>query len=176
LHFNSAHARAEKHGRQGDSTGFQTIFFTDALFIARYIKKFNTSLLIVDVGSGDGTLVRFLKWYHPERAFIGIEIDPELVNKSNTFFLARSDVQFFQCDAVAIPDFGPAVYILFNPFGEKSMADFLQRCVDFHKLSTNDLFIIYVNDQFRNVYLDFPFTPVYSSRIRATSIYKLSSL
>lgn len=106
-----------------------------------------------DIGCGDGICLGYVMSKYLFNGYFGIDIDYNLVLKSANLallnFTAFNNVQFFSCDASTfqIKDY-PSICFLFNPFGKKTLTDFISNnLLTFRK---NKCIIFYVNDLYIN--------------------------
>ena len=114
----------------------------------------------IDIGSGKGRAL-FCAEYSGFNNLIGVELDKELVEIANEnierYLLKRNESKFtFICENALtynIPD-NSAVFYFFNPFSEKIMEEVAANITNYQKKNNSDVYIIYVNPKFKNVWLN----------------------
>lgn len=114
----------------------------------------------IDIGSGKGRAL-FCAEYSGFNHLIGVELDQELVNIAeeniSRYTLKRKESDFkFICEnalTFQIPA-NTAVFYFFNPFSEKIMSEVEKTISNYQKQNHCGIFIIYVNPQFKNVWID----------------------
>lgn len=114
----------------------------------------------IDFGSGKGRVL-FCAENAGFNNLIGVELDEELVvnAKENlkTYLLKRPESTFsFICENAVnfkIPD-GVSTFFFFNPFSEKIMEQVAANISAYQKKNTAEIYIIYVNPNFKNVWLN----------------------
>jgi 16S rRNA G966 N2-methylase RsmD len=114
----------------------------------------------IDIGSGKGRAL-FCAEYSGFNKLIGVELDQELVEIANEnsklYQLKRKESHFtFICEnalTYVIPG-GTSVFYFFNPFSEKIMQEVEKKISAFQTHNRSEVFIIYVNPQFKNVWLN----------------------
>lgn len=112
----------------------------------------------IDIGSGKGRAL-FCAENCGFNNLIGVELDPELVEIANEnagrYLLKRKESHFkFVCEnalAYRIPE-NTAVFYFFNPFSENIMQQVERNISAWQKQNSSELFIIYVNPKYRNVW------------------------
>lgn len=121
-----------------------------------YLKNKN----FIDIGSGKGRAL-FCAEYSGFNNLIGVELDKELVEianqNANLFLPKREESTFkFVCEnatTFSIPE-NSAVFFFFNPFSNKIM-ELVEKNISAYQTKTNsEIFIIYVNPQFKNVWIN----------------------
>lgn len=113
----------------------------------------------IDIGSGKGRAL-FCAEYSGFNNLIGVELDNELVKIANEniklYLLKRKESNFeFTCENAlnyVIPE-GTAVFYFFNPFSEKIMQEVEKNISAYQHHNQSEIFIIYVNPQFKNVWI-----------------------
>ncbi len=114
----------------------------------------------IDIGSGKGRAL-FCAEYSGFDHLIGVELDKELVEIANEnverYRLKRNESCFkFSCEnalTYTIPE-NTAVFFFFNPFSEKIMSEVEKKISAYQTHNRSEIFIIYVNPQFRNVWIN----------------------
>jgi tRNA1(Val) A37 N6-methylase TrmN6 len=114
----------------------------------------------IDIGSGKGRAL-FCAEYSGFNNLTGVELDKELVaianENINRYLLKRKESHFkFVCENALtfhIPE-NTAVFYFFNPFSEKIMSEVEKNISAYQKQNNCEIFIIYVNPQFKNVWVN----------------------
>ena len=114
----------------------------------------------IDIGSGKGRAL-FCAEYSGFNNLIGVELDQELVEISNEnvklYSQKRKESHFhFTCEnalTYVIPE-GTSVFYFFNPFSEKIMQEVEKKISAYQIQNRSEIFIIYVNPQFKNVWIN----------------------
>ncbi len=75
----------EYHERQFKEPYRSTVAFCDWLESIGYIKK-DSQLEIIDFCSGQGANIYYMGRRYPKCAFVGVDINPDIVKKGNSFF------------------------------------------------------------------------------------------
>ncbi len=122
--------------------------------LPEYLKNKN----FVDIGSGKGRAL-FCAEYSGFNSLIGVELDRELVDIANEnigkYLLKRKESHFkFVCENAlhfVIPE-NTGVFYFFNPFSENIMKE-VEKNISARQIHNgSEIFIIYVNPQFKNVW------------------------
>ena len=114
----------------------------------------------IDFGSGKGRVL-FCAENAGFNNLIGVELDKELVANASEnlkrYLLKRKESNFcFSCENAlnyVIPE-DAATFFFFNPFSEKIMEQVVKIINDYQKKTNSEIYAIYVNPQFKNVWLD----------------------
>ena len=122
-----------------------------------------------DYGSGKGRAL-FCAEYCGFNHLIGVELDPELVDIANkniklyTKKRKESDFYFICENALnyVIPD-NSSVFYFFNPFGGTVMRKVEERISEYQKRKNEEIYVIYVNPQFKEVWLNAGYEVFYHS-------------
>jgi hypothetical protein len=81
--------------------------------------------VIVDVGAGKGRSINWLLDRYPSNRIIGIELDPEICEKSARRLRRHANVSILCGDATELLPRDGTVFYLFNPFDENVMRRFI---------------------------------------------------
>ncbi len=113
----------------------------------------------IDIGSGKGRAL-FCAEHAGFNNLIGVELDKELVDIANQnvkiYSLKRKESNFkFVCEnatTYSIPE-NTSVFFFFNPFSDKIMELVEKNISDYQAKTNSEIFIIYVNPQYKNVWI-----------------------
>lgn len=83
----------EYHNRQFRETYRSTVAFCDWMERCGYIRP-DSELHILDMGSGQGANIYYMGQRYPGCSFVGVDINPELIEHGNRFF---EDNQVLNC-------------------------------------------------------------------------------
>jgi SAM-dependent methyltransferase len=85
--------------------------------------------VVVDVGCGKGRAINWFLSRYPGTKIIGIELDPEIFERTARRLRRRSDVALLCGDATALLPPEGTIFYLFHPFDEATMARFIEALV-----------------------------------------------
>jgi hypothetical protein len=110
--------------------------------------------VIVDVGAGKGRSINWLRERYPQNRIVGIELDPEIAEKTAQRLRRFDTVAIVSGDATKLLPTDGTVFYLFNPFDESVM----RRFIDAYLASGMDprRRIVYHNCKFVQLFADDP--------------------
>lgn len=122
----------------------------------RILRKLKKELVLkkddvfVDVGCGPGRLIDYLRWSGFKiKKYYGIEINEQAFRTAQKIFAGHDDVSILYGDARTINIQEATVYMLFNPFDDKVLLDFLKNIEKSAKPFTR---IYYLNAVYNNIF------------------------
>jgi hypothetical protein len=110
--------------------------------------------VIADVGAGKGRSINWLLERYPQNRIIGIELDPEICEKTAHRLRRHGNVSILCGDATELLPRDGTVFYLFNPFDENVM----RRFIDAYLASGMDprRRVVYHNCKFIQLFADNP--------------------
>ena len=111
--------------------------------------------VIVDVGSGKGRVINWLLGHYPRNRVYGIEIDPEICERTARRLRRFKQVTIVCGDATELLPPGGTVFFLFNPFDEDAMRRFIA-ALHARADEPGRTRVVYYNCKFVRLFLDDP--------------------
>jgi SAM-dependent methyltransferase len=127
----------------------------------------------IDIGSGKGKICFNISQITNIQNIIGVEFSHHLVDiaKSNLSKLPSNKIHFVCADATEweVPD-GNNIIFLANPFDDYVMKRFIDKNI--HKLAQQNRFIIYCNDIYRHIFIEYGFETFARYPHQVTSVFR----
>lgn len=106
--------------------------------------------VLVDVGCGLGRVINWLLNLGLTNEIVGIELDPEVAERTRRRLRRYKNVSIVTGDAVQLTPPDTTVCFLFNPFGREVLQKWHDRLLD--RLTSKSLKVVYINCQCLDVF------------------------
>ena len=147
------------NNHESDSTPYMMVWLSnvDRLF-KMIVDKINLNEYhFCDVGCGLGLLTIYVESKYQFKSYEGFDYNTQLINKANrivSLLDLKNKLIFEKADAnVKQLEEKPYVLFMFNPFGTKTLQNFIQN--NLMTLKRNQMVILYANDLWINDFKDY---------------------
>ena len=97
---------------------------------AMFEGRINVDDIIVEVGCGRGRVINWLLWRRIDNQIIGIELDPEVAQRTAHRLRRHQQVSIVTGDVVEVLPAEGTIFYLYNPFDRSVVERFRDRLID----------------------------------------------